>query len=56
VSVERVGSIDASLTVSSGSRCFSLVILLDMCVGRRELLPTPLREAHDMYRPQEKHK
>jgi hypothetical protein len=26
--------------------CLDLVLLLGMCVGRRELLPTPLRDAH----------
>jgi hypothetical protein len=54
VSVERVGSLGASLTVSGGSLCFDLVLLLGTCVEGRELLPTPLRGAHDMSRPQEK--
>jgi hypothetical protein len=54
VSVERVGSLGASLTVSGGSLCLGLVLLLGTSVGRRELLPTPLRRAHDMSRTQEK--
>jgi hypothetical protein len=33
----------------------SLVLLVGTCVGRRELLPTPLKGGHDMSRPQEKH-
>jgi hypothetical protein len=43
VSVERVGSLGASLSVSGGSLRLGLVLLLDTCVGRHELLPTPLR-------------
>jgi hypothetical protein len=54
VSLERVGSMGASLTVSSGSLRLGLVLLLGTCVRRRELLPTPLRGAHGMFRPQEK--
>jgi hypothetical protein len=54
VSIERIGSLGASLTVSSGSLRLDLVLLLGTCVGRRELLPTPLRGAHGMSRPQEK--
>jgi hypothetical protein len=54
MSVELVGSLGASLTVSGGSLRLGLVLLLDMCVGRRKLLPTPLRGAHDMSMPQEK--
>jgi hypothetical protein len=52
--VERVGSLGASLTVSGRSLCLDLLLLLGTCVGRRELLPTPLRGAHDISRPQEK--
>jgi hypothetical protein len=33
-------------TVSSGSLCLGLVLLLAMCVRRCELLPTPLRDAY----------
>jgi hypothetical protein len=54
VSVEQVGPLGASLTVSGGSLRLGLVLLLDTCVGRRELLSTPLRGAHDMSMPQEK--
>jgi hypothetical protein len=54
VSVEWVGSLGASLTVSSGSLRLGLVLLLGMCVGRHELLPTPLRGAHGMSMSQEK--
>jgi hypothetical protein len=43
VSVEQVCSLGASLTVSGGSLRLGLVLLLGTCVGRRELLPTPLR-------------
>jgi hypothetical protein len=43
VSVEQVCSLGASLTISGGSLRLSLVLLLGMCVGRRELLHTPLR-------------
>jgi hypothetical protein len=35
-----------SLTVDGGSLCLGLVLLFSMCVRRRELLPTPLRDAH----------
>jgi hypothetical protein len=41
----------ASLTVSGGSLCLSLVLLLGTCVEKRELLPTPLRGAHGMSMP-----
>jgi hypothetical protein len=51
MSVERVGSLGASLIISGGSLCLSLVILLSTCVGRYELLPTLLRGAHGMYMP-----
>jgi hypothetical protein len=51
VSIERVDSMGASLTVSGGSLRLGLVLLLDTCVGRRELLPTPLMGAHGMSRP-----
>jgi hypothetical protein len=54
VCVERVGSLGASLTVSGGLLLLGLVLLLGTCVGRLELLPTPLRGAHGMSRPQEK--
>jgi hypothetical protein len=54
VSVERVCSLGASLTVSGASLRLGLVLLLGMCVGRHELLPTPLRGAHDTSRPHEK--
>jgi hypothetical protein len=54
VSVEQVGSLSASLTVSGGSLCLDLVLLLGTYVGRRELLPTPLRGAHGMFGPHEK--
>jgi hypothetical protein len=54
VSIGWVCSIGGPLTVDGGSLCLSLVLLFGMCVGRRELLPTPLREAHWMSRPQEK--
>jgi hypothetical protein len=43
VSVEWVDSLCAFLTVSGGSLRLDLVLLLDTCVERRELLPTPLR-------------
>jgi hypothetical protein len=46
--VERVGSLGASLTVSGRSLCLDLLLLLGTCVGRRELLPTPLR-GHTTY-------
>jgi hypothetical protein len=45
----------ASLTVSGVSLRLDLVLLLGAYVGRRELLPTTLRGAHGMSRPQEKH-
>jgi hypothetical protein len=45
----------ASLTVSGVSLRLGLVLLLGTYVGRRELLPTTLRGAHGMSRPQEKH-
>jgi hypothetical protein len=54
VSVEWIGSLGAFLTVSGGSLCLGLVLLLGTCVGRRELLPTPLKGAHGMSRSQEK--
>jgi hypothetical protein len=54
VSIERVGSLGASLTVSGGSLHLGLVLLLGTYVGRRELLHTPLRGTYDMSRPQEK--
>jgi hypothetical protein len=54
VSVEQVGSLGASLTVSSGSLRLNLILLLDTYVGRRELLPTLLKGAHGMSMPQEK--
>jgi hypothetical protein len=55
MSVERVGSLGASLTVSGGSLHLGLVLLLGTRVRKRELLPTPLRGVHGMSRPQEKH-
>jgi hypothetical protein len=42
----RICSLSASLTISGGSLCLSLILLLGTCVGRHELLPTPLRDAH----------
>jgi hypothetical protein len=51
MSIEQVGSLGASLTVSGGSLHLGLVLLLSTCAGRRELLPTPLRGAHGMSRP-----
>jgi hypothetical protein len=54
VSVEQVGSLVASLTVSGGSLHLGLGLLFDTCIGRRELLSTPLMGAHDMSSPQEK--
>jgi hypothetical protein len=54
VSVEQVGSLGTSLTVSGGSLYLGLVLLLGMCVGKRELLPTLLRGAHGMSKPHEK--
>jgi hypothetical protein len=51
VSIKRVGSLGASLTISSGSQRLDLVLLLGTCVGRHELLPTPLRGAHGMSSP-----
>jgi hypothetical protein len=54
VSVERVGSLGASLNVSGGLLCLDLILLFDTCVERCELLPTPLRGAHGMSMPQEK--
>jgi hypothetical protein len=54
VSVERVGSLGASLTVSGGSLRLGLVLLFGTSAERRELLPTPLRRAHGMSRTQEK--
>jgi hypothetical protein len=54
VSVERIGSLGASLTDGGESLHLGLVLLLGTCVERRELLPTPLRGAHGMSRPQEK--
>jgi hypothetical protein len=55
VSIEQVDSLRASLTVSGESLRLDLVLLFGMCVGRCELLPTPLWGAHSMSRPQEKH-
>jgi hypothetical protein len=43
VSIERVGFLGASLTVSGGSLYLDMVLLLGTCVRRCELLPTPLR-------------
>jgi hypothetical protein len=54
VSVERVGSLGASLTVSGGSLRLGPVLLLGTYVERRELLPTLSKGAHGMSRPQEK--
>jgi hypothetical protein len=54
VSAGWVCSLRASLTVSGGSLRHGLVLLLGTCVGRHELLPTLIRGAHDMSRPQEK--
>jgi hypothetical protein len=54
VSVERVGSLGASLTVSGGSLHLGLVLLLGTCIGKHELLPTLLRGAHRTLRPHEK--
>jgi hypothetical protein len=54
MSVKLVGSLGASLTVSGGSLYLGLVLLLGTCIGICELLPTPLRGAHDMSMPQEK--
>jgi hypothetical protein len=51
VSVKQVGSLRTSLTVSGGMLRLDLILLLGTCVGRRELLPTPLKGAHDMSRP-----
>jgi hypothetical protein len=51
MSAERVGSLGTSLAVSGGSLHLGLVLLLHTCIGRRELLPTLLRGAHDMFRP-----
>jgi hypothetical protein len=51
VSVERVDSLGAYLTVSGGSLRLGLVLLLGTCVRRHELLPTLLRGAHDMSDP-----
>jgi hypothetical protein len=50
MSVEQVGSLGASLTISDGSLRLGLILLLGTCVERRELLPTPLRGAHGMSR------
>jgi hypothetical protein len=55
VSIERVGSLGASLTISGGSLRLGLVLLIGMYVEKRELLPTPLRGAHGTSRPHEKH-
>jgi hypothetical protein len=41
-----VYSLGGPLTVDGGSLCLGLVLLLGTCVGRCELLPTPLRDAH----------
>jgi hypothetical protein len=49
-----VCSLSAPLTVHGGSLCLGPVLLLHTCIGRRELLPTPLRDAHLMFKPQEK--
>jgi hypothetical protein len=54
VSIERVGSLGFSVTISGESLRLDLVLLLDTCVGRRELLPTLLRGAHGMSRPPRK--
>jgi hypothetical protein len=43
MSVERVGSLGASLTVSGGSLHLGLVLLLSTCVGRRELFTYPAK-------------
>jgi hypothetical protein len=45
VSIDWVGSLGASLTINDGSLRLGMVLLLGTCVGRRELLPTPLRGA-----------
>jgi hypothetical protein len=55
VSVEQVGFLGASLTVSGGSLRLGLVLLIGTCIGKRELLPTPLRGAHGTSKPHEKH-
>jgi hypothetical protein len=55
VSIERVGSLDASLTINGGSLRLGLVFLIGTCVEKRKMLPTPLREAHGTSRPHEKH-
>jgi hypothetical protein len=51
VSVERVDTLGASLTVSSGSLRFGLALLLGTCVGRRELLPILLRGTRHVQAP-----
>jgi hypothetical protein len=55
MSVGWVYSLGASLIISGGSLCLGLGLLLGMCVGKRELLPTPLRGAQGMSKPKEKH-
>jgi hypothetical protein len=45
VSIGWVCSLGGPLTVGNGSLCLGLVLLLGTHVGRRELLPTPLRDA-----------
>jgi hypothetical protein len=42
------------LTIGGGSLCLGLVLLLGTCIGRSELLPTPLRDAHLTFRPPRK--
>jgi hypothetical protein len=51
VSIGRIFSLDASLTISGGSLCLGQVLLLGTCNGKHELLPTPLRCAHGMFKP-----
>jgi hypothetical protein len=46
MSVGQVCSLGGPLTVGGGLLCLDLVLLLDTCIGRRELLSTLLRDEH----------
>jgi hypothetical protein len=54
VSVEQVGSLGASITISGGSLCIGLVLLIGTYVRKRELLSTLLREHTGRPGPHEK--
>jgi hypothetical protein len=51
VSVGQVCSKGGPFTVSGGSLCLDLVLLLGTCIERRKLLLTPIRDAPDIQAP-----